>query len=178
MKRSLAIFISALVLPSIACGMINIVVTATPAAVATDTPPPVVSPSPTTPVAATEPAMSVTVQLETIYGGMPFELRYDPGSWNFLADPPETFVHRSISGCSFTQGAGRGLSPGPIEEERRPIAGREFTVRTYPADNLAIFTLEIPEGRYEFHMEAAGETLARCREETARMLESFRVITR
>ncbi|MCS7088114.1 MAG: hypothetical protein NZL91_05400 [Thermoflexales bacterium] len=180
MNRSLAILLSALILPSIACGVTPtvIVVTATPAAVVTSTPLPVVSPSPTASVATSEPAMIVTVQLETIHGGMPFELRYDPAVWNFFPDPPETFVHRTISSCSFTQGGGRGLSPGPVEKERRLIAGREFTVSTYPADGLAIFTLRIPEGYYEFHVNAVDETLTRCREETARMLESFRLIAR
>ncbi|MCS6773143.1 MAG: hypothetical protein NZ693_03410, partial [Thermoflexales bacterium] len=126
------------------------------------------------PTPAARRAEGVILRLVGGYGGVPFELRYDPAVWRLIPDVPATLAHTSIPGCVFDPQAGGRGADEPMSVEKRMIAGYEFEVRSFFGDNLASFILSLPEGYYLFVIDfidpVPRETFIRCREEAAKLL--------
>lgn len=177
---------------------------ATPSPTETTSPEASLTPTPlpeATPVAQVEPTVTLVGGLEPVqapsatrpvkltlrlvggYGGTPFELRYDPSIWQPVFGAEMQWVrfrHTSIPGCELDpQAGGRGVD-GTMVVEKRVIAGYEFEVRTFFGDDLVAFAASLPEGYYLFSVDyiqrVPPETLIRCREEVAALLESFRLV--
>lgn len=128
-------------------------------------------------------AARLTLRLVGGYGGRPFELSYSPDVWRPVFGPDRQwvrFVHTAIPGCELDPQAGGRGADGELVVEKRIIAGYEFEVRTFFGDDLIAFSLSLPEGYYLFSVDyfqrVPPETLIRCREAVAALLESFRLV--